>query len=368
MRFAAASGALFLFIAQPATALDLEIRYTGEILANTQGGIERGARYLDNLDIKVSLDAGAGSLFVHGLYNNGTAFSADLVGDLQGVSNIEASRAWRLYEFWYEFGAGRWSLRSGLYDLNSEFDVNAAGSLFIHSSHGIGADLGQTGRNGPGIFPVTALAVRGDIAVGSGTARVAVLDGVPGDPSDPTSNSVSLDGDDGALAVIEYDGRFGSSARFRVGYWSYTAMAEQLADPERRSRNHGWYVGAEATTTVANRNVAWFLRYGEASEAHNALASYAGAGLVVDAPFRGRPDDQIGLALASGAAGDSHRRIIESGGAATRSRETVWELTYRAPIGKRLAIQPDLQYVVKPSALADIGSALVVGLRFELTY
>lgn len=363
-----AASVLSLLLMPPVAAFEAELRYTGEVLANTSGGIAQGVRYLDNLDLELSLDTGAGAVFVRGLYNNGTAFSTDLVGDLQGVSNIEASRAWRLYEFWYEFEGDGWSLRGGLYDLNSEFDVNTAGSLFSHSSHGIGADIAQSGRNGPGIFPVTALAVRGAVSVGTGTVRMAVLDGVPGDPSDPTSNTVSLDSDDGVLAIVEYDRSVGSSYRFRGGFWSYSTAQERLAEPARRSRNAGWYIGAEATSTVADRSVSWFLRYGEARATLNAFASYTGAGFVVDAPFRGRQFDQLGLALASAAASDAYRRNAESLGTATRSRETALELSYRAAVGKRLTIQPDLQYIVNPSALAGIGDALVVGLRFELTY
>ncbi len=361
-------GALFLLLAPSAPAFEVDVRYTGEFLANMGGGIGRGVRYLDNLDLEFTHDLGPGSLYVHGLYNNGTGFSADLVGDLQAVSNIEAVRAWRIYEAWYEFGAEAWSLKTGLYDLNSEFDVNTVGSLFIHSSHGIGADVGQTGRNGPGIFPVSALAIRGAVTVGPGTARMALLDGVPGHPTDPASNRISLDGDDGILAVVEYDRPVAATHRVWAGYWRYSSASAYLADPPRRSRDEGWYLGIESTVTVAGHDVGWFLRYGEAREALNVFGGYAGAGIVIDAPFPGRPEDQLGLAVASAAAGSPYRRVLETGGTATRSRETAWELTYRAAVGERLSVQPDLQYVVNPAALATPGHALVVGLRFELTY
>ena len=106
----------------------------------------------------------SGTLFVYGLYNNGSTLenSDELVGDLQVISNIDASHAWRVFEFWYEFGEGPWSVRTGLYDLNSEFDVNETGGLFLNSSHGMGPDFSQTGENGPSIFPgfVTGIARR----------------------------------------------------------------------------------------------------------------------------------------------------------------------------------------------------------------
>lgn len=76
------------------------------------------------------------------------------------ISNIETGvRATRLYEAWLETGLGeRGSLRAGLYDLTSEFDVLETANLFIHSAHGIGSDIGLSGLNGPSIFPVTSRA------------------------------------------------------------------------------------------------------------------------------------------------------------------------------------------------------------------
>jgi porin len=53
-------------------------------------------------------------------------------------------------------------VKIGLYDLNSEFDVIEAAALFLNPSHGIGPDFAQSGRNGPSIFPVTSLAIRGE--------------------------------------------------------------------------------------------------------------------------------------------------------------------------------------------------------------
>ncbi len=48
--------------------------------------------------------------------------------------------------------------------------------------------------------------------------------------------------------------------------------------------------------------------------------------------------------------------------------ETAIELTYLLQIGKRLALQPDLQYVVRPGTDPTRKNALAVALRFELSY
>lgn len=141
-----------------ADAYRFDVVYTGEVLSNVSGGVDTGNRYLDNRDLMLEVDltkalgVGSGTVFLYGLYNNGSTFADELVGDLQVTSNIDAPEAWRIFEAWYEYVDGPWSIRMGLYDLNSEFDVNETGDLFLGSSHGIGAAFGQTGRMVPAFF------------------------------------------------------------------------------------------------------------------------------------------------------------------------------------------------------------------------
>jgi porin len=151
-------------------AVSLSAVYTADIRGNVDGGIARGARYLDDVDLQVAFDgdklAGwhGARAFVYALYDNGVHLSPTLVGDIQSVSNIETDvRAVRLFEAWIEQDVGKvGSVKAGLYNLNSEFDTTQSGGLFLISSHGIGPDFAQSGRNGPSIFPVTSLAVRAE--------------------------------------------------------------------------------------------------------------------------------------------------------------------------------------------------------------
>lgn len=352
-------------------SLDTVVVYTADLLSNLQGGIETGFRYLDNLELVVQkrglLARGRyrdrGQLVL--LYNNRTT-AGELVGDLQGVSNIDAGGDARVYEAWYEFATAGWSLRTGLYDLNSEFDAGEAGSFFINSSHGIGPDFAQTGENGPGIFPVTGLAARVMWRDEGVRAKLVIMDGVPGDPTNPRSNEIHLSGDEGALVVAELDGEFEQRARLWGGVWHYTADFETPFQPGQVSdRNSGWYLGYEQRFRLADRGMHAFVRIGEANETLNAIRDYVGAGLVVDAPFPSRPDDRLGLALASAGVGDPYRRQLEADGEGTTRRETVWELSYRAMLNDHFVLQPDVQWVVSPAATDSIGDALVFTLRVE---
>src|SRR5262249_34648705 len=158
-----------------------------------RGGLDQGTATLGKLDLALQVDGGrafnlpALTFFARGIYDNSGSVSANLTGDAQGVSNIEAIAAARLFELWSEWSIGkRSSLRVGLYDFNSEFGSNATGALFINPSHGIGKDVSQSGHAGPSIFPVTSLGARVRWAASSAwSLQMVALDGVPGDPDRP---------------------------------------------------------------------------------------------------------------------------------------------------------------------------------------
>lgn len=367
----------------PEPAIALDVVYTGEAWRNTRGGLARGGTYLDNLDVTLALDGeqlwGAPGLraFVYGLYNNANSFSSRYVGDAKIVSNIDAPRAVRLYEAWVEQSFGERpgaSLRVGLYDVNSEFDATEARALFINSVYGIGLDFAQSGANGPSIFPSTSLGARLAWA-GSERwlAKLAVLDGVPGDPEHPTRTTVRLSSDDGALVVGELQMSAGRLLQLSLGHWRYTAEFEQLGvvgDPVLRRGNDGTYVTGEveiaaASADGAGRLVA-FGRAGVADARVNRFDRFYAAGLVYQGALRS--DDQVGLAVAASRAGRPFRLAQANDGLDSESHEYNVELTWRVPVTDWLVLQPDVQFVVNPSVDPEIRNSLVVGLRFEVSY
>ena len=372
-------------------AVDLAVVYTAELWRNQQGGLRRGWRYLDNLDLTLTVDAeralgwhGA-TLFVYGLYNNGHAFSGDLVGDAQTVSNIETGvRAARLYEAWIEqrFAGDRGSVKVGLYDLNSEFDTSDVGSLSLLSSHGIGPEFGQSGRNGPSIFPVTSLAVRGEYKLsGHWVLRAAALDGVPGDPEHPGRTAIKLSGRDGALLVgeVNYVGR---DSKVALGYWRYTARfptfaPDAITGSDREARgNDGVYLVAEHRLTHVGahddaddkRGLSAFAQAGFADGQFNRIDNYVGAGLVYTGVLRPKGEDRAGITLARAAFARPYRRRVAAEGTPSNRAESVIQLTYRTPLNRWLTVQPDLQYVTNPGGAPAVKDALALGLRVELGF
>jgi len=382
-RIAISIALVFPAVAAAATT-HIEAYYTGEVLYNANGGLRTGSAYLDDagLTVETAFDSAtgsaAGTFFVYFLYNNGTTFSPDFVGDIQGISNIDAIEALRIYEFWYEQPlADTVSLRFGLYDLNSEFDSIETPGLFVNSSHGIGADFAQSGVNGPSIFPVTSLAARLSWNVGGGnTLRYALLDGVPGDPDHPSRTAIKLGGDDGGLHVLEYNHQFPSGMRAGLGTWLYTADFAVIdadnpsAGPSRDDGNNGAYGFVELpvySSATSGARIDAFLRYGIADDTFNTLDSYLGAGVVATGLLPGRADDKLGFALARASLGSPARQALAADGTATESFELNLELTYSAQVSDWLRLQPNIQYVINPGADPSLDDALVIGFRFEMS-
>lgn len=292
----------------------LEATYTGEVMANAAGGVRRGARYLDNLDLVLEADMGAlvgwrgAELHLYGLYNNGNSIS-ELAGDAFAVSNIETGvSAFRLYEAWIDQKIGSsFSVKAGLYDLNSEFDSLEASGLFVGSAHGIGADISQTGLNGPSIFPSTSLAVRLEKSFASGVKlRAAILDAVPGDPDRPGRTAVDLNADEGALAIGELEVPVGGG-RLLLGHWRYTADFETF-DGGDAKRNAGTYVRGEAELAHAgDTRLDGFFRLGKAAGRFNMFDVFASAGVKLTGVAADDGEDELGLAVAHGWTSDGYR-------------------------------------------------------------
>lgn len=388
----------------PAEPMPVTVKaaYTSDILLVRGGRSRSGIAHLGNLDVTLTVESAAlshrwrgGRLFVYGLMNHGGSASA-LAGDAQGVSNIEAPSAARLYEAWIQqsLAGGRLSVLAGRYDLNSEFDHSRTASLFVHSSHGIGAELAASGHNGPSIFPVTSLALRVRARVAPRVfAQAAVLDGTPGNPPSSAGTAGSREGLLFASEVVLLTRaatdrtagpererttrrRIGRQAalpyehKVALGAWRYTSPfphvfeRDALGNPATRRGSQGVYLLAEQRV----RTVGAFARVGAADSRVNRFALYTGAGMVCGRCVSVRPDDQVGLAIAAAHNGDAYRRARSRDGAPVSRSEVVLELTYRAALMTWLVVQPDAQLVVSPDTDRSRPNVLVFGLRGEVSF
>jgi len=294
-----------------------------------------------------------------------TDFSGNIVGDLQGVSNIDAPAGVRVLDAWFAYGIeGTGGFKAGLIDLNSEFDVTQTAALFLNSSHGIGPDFAQSGENGPSIFPSTGLGLSGYWMPGDHwQLKAGVFEGTPGDPAHPGRESISLTGREGVLLVAEVRNRPSSNWVLAFGGWAYTAAFDTLAGGSSHG-NAGLYAMTEAKLTSVDghddQGLNGWVRVGFANSAINPVEAYVGGGVVYTGVFS--DTDQAGFAVAAARIGDAAKLNLGLG-----DSETTLEATYSYVLFDWLTVQPDVQYVLSPGADPAIDDALVVGSRISLT-
>ncbi len=294
--------------------------------------------------------------------------------------------------------ANQLSILVGRYDLNTEFDRLQSAGLFLNSSFGMGPEFSQSGRSGPSIFPDTSLGARMAWKPARGVVlRAALLDGVPVER--PGGREAFAHGD-GLLTVTEAavlfrpaSGESPRNPRFRlgrlaglppyatkiaVGAWYYTAKYPDLSEtdaagqPVEHRGSSGFYALADQTIytdrQLPARRVMLFAQFGAGDGRVNHFGRYTGIGTVMSAPIASRVNDEVGVSLAV-AHNSAHFAALQNAtGSRAANAEATLECTYLAVLTSRLAIQPDLQYVMHPNSDRGNRNALVALLRFELSF
>jgi porin len=358
--------------------LDLSAANVTDVLADVSGGLRREARILDKLDITAAYvgdnhNHPGLSAFIDLQATNGANFSKTVIGDAQIASNLDAPAGVRVLDAWIarDFG-GEGGFKTGILDLNSEFDVQATGVLFLNSSHGIGPDFSQSGENGPSIFPNTGLGFAGWWLPGDHwQLKAGVFEGTAGDPAHPGRTSLSVSNNEGALLVFEARNRIMPGVVIGAGTWRYTARFDALDGPGRVSGNSGIYGIIDGSLYSApeggRSGLSGWLRAGFADNRINPIGATLGGGLVYTGPF-GRNADQAGIAFGYVHFGSPARHAASGAGTPMGPSETTAEATYSFAVGESLTVQPDIQYVFSPGADPMLADALIVGSRVTATW
>ncbi len=371
--------------------INLNSEYTSDAFSVLSGGIQKAGNYMDNLDLRLTFDLGKITgldditLFIYGLGDRGGRLS-EMTGAAQGISNIEAPGAFKLYQLWIEKGFfnDKLSFLFGLFDLNSEFDSKESAGLFINPSHGIGPDFSQAGANGPSIFPTASLAFRVKYRPAENIIiHAAAFDGVAGDPDNPKAFKFFPSKNDGALLTSEIDYVTGEDSfgagyqKFGAGGWYYTSKFQDLTltdgsgNPLIRQGNYGVYAFGEkfiySEEGDDSQGAAVFLRAGLADGNVTQFDFYLGGGITYTGLIPGRDEDVAGIAFASAHNSLKYRELCGIEGLSLNPLETDIEVTYQFQLSGFFSIQPDVQYVFNPADNNVNNYAFLAGVRFKIT-
>ncbi|MDH5719359.1 MAG: carbohydrate porin [Spirochaetia bacterium] len=354
-----------------------EMAYISETVYNLGGGISKGYASLGNLDVTLDLDfdklAGVSGLqiFLYGLGGHGMA-PTDFVGDAQATSNIETGQDYfKLYEAWfqYSFLEDKLAILAGLHDLNSEFYANDPAGLFLNSSMGIGTEFAQAG---PSIFPMASPALRLLIKpTETFYFSAAAYNATTSDPNDPDTIKTYADFKfkNGALVIAETGLYSEENYKLALGFWTYTDKVESFkedsitGDPVKES-GYGFYLLSDKSFG----DISLFFRAGMANAKAFQFSYNIMPGIVFSGNLWGRSDDSFGIGASTIITSKEYKNEMNAASTNVDSHETALEFTYKIQATPWVAIQPDLQYVINPSADPQLKNTLATALRVELVF
>ncbi len=148
------------------------------------------------------------------------------------------------------------------------------------------------------------------------------------------------------------------NGKYLAGGWIKTGYYEDYESTTKRN-NYGFYAGFEQKLT--NRfedksgGLSLFGQFGYARNSINDVPYYGGGGLIFKGITENRKEDSAGLAFGWHQF-DKQLKEIEN-----RTSEKVIELFYKIKLTEFLYLQPDIQYIIKPSGNEKNGFA--IGLR-----
>ncbi len=413
--------------------ISLGLQETSEVFGNATGGIHRGAAY-DGLTImSLGLDTAkafgwAGGIFsVSALQIHGRDLSTDNLLTLETASGIEASRATRLWELWYQqtFLEGRVDVKIGQQSLDQEFIGSQYSSLFINTMMGWPLVPSLDLYAGGPAYPLSSLGIR---LRGQPTGALTLLAGVfddnpPGGPFDDDSavrgaekSGTKFNLNTGALFIAEaqyainqpalgemdYGNRKpGLPGLYKLGFWydtgsfpdqRFDTLGLSLADPnsngEPQLHRHNWSIYGVFDQMIwrpdseGPRSVGVFARIMGAPGDRNLADFGINTGITLKAPLPGRDNDTFGigygLAKVSGRTSqfDQDRAVFSGTPYPIQSSESFIEVTYQYQVAPWWQVQPDFQYVFTPAGGIPnpyepgkrIGNEAVFGLRTNIVF
>ncbi len=382
-----------------------------EVFGNPTGGINRGAAYDGLTELSLGIDFGkrlglpGGTFNVSAFQIHGRSESQDNLDTLDTASGIEASRATRIWELWYDqaFRDGQYDLKVGLQSLDQEFITSASAGVFANTSFGWPALPSFDQYAGGPAYPLSTLGVRLRGNAGPIALLAGVFDDNPGggpfedDPQPANGGSSQFNLGTGALFFAELQYALnapsagetvtgenpspqgaGLAGLYKLGAWFDTAafpdqryddqgglLADPASDGNARMRRHNYSVYGVADQTVwkpdpnGPRSLNVFARLMGAPGDRNLIDFAANLGLVLHDPLPGRDADTLGFAggytkIGRGALDFDRDAQSLAQNAATgtysplRSAESYLELTYQYALTGWLTLQPDAQYVFLP--------------------
>ena len=404
------------------------LQETSEYLNNLSGGVKRGGAYdgLTQFGIVVDTDKAVGlpggTFNVSGLQIHGTNLTQRNLLTLQNASGIEADSTTRLWELWYQQSllGGKADVKVGQQSLDQEFMISQYATPFMNATFGWPVLPSVDMPAGGPAYPLSSLGVRVRAKPADAwTVLAGVFDGNPagngvGDPQQLNRHGTNFNLGNGALFIGEVQYTInqpppnasdpqpaGLPGTYKLGFWYNTEhFDDQRIDndglslanpastgiPQTHKGNYSFYAVADQMvwrpSADSPQSVGVFARIMGAPGDRNLVDLGVNAGVTLKAPFKGRDNDVVGVAVGYAKIG-SHAQDLASDTASfttpgypSRSAETVVEATYQYQVTPWWQLQADFQYFFRPAGgipnpenpSQRVGNEAVVGVRTNIVF
>jgi len=380
--------------------------YTNIISGNPVGGHQQGATYVDDFYFGVNLYLDKligwqGAKFTaSGVNRDGTGLTDNYVGSRYDVQQTVGGQNFFVYQVFLEqrFWDDKASLKLGRFGASDDFNGSKIYGLYLNN--GIDGDIRNVlfdTQFSAYPFATWAARLRVDPAP-EWNAQVGVFQ-TWNDIFDRTHNGLNwgIRGEDGVFVI----GQVGWSPEF----WKQSVPRESkdgkavAATESKGLPGHYWVGGSFSpwsgftefgTNNKRAGSYGFYVHgdqmvYQETPGSEQGLTIWAASGLypqpsISIVPFQinvgliykglipQRDDDQTTLGVIYGKFSGDYARTVKAAGNGDPDYEAVIESGYRIQLTKFAFIQPDIQWVIRPSGTGRIPDALVIGAEMGITF
>ena len=359
---------------------EFNFEYTAEVFSNVSGGGKTGNVYNGlgyasvGIDAEKILDWSGVNFHFATLWTHGVS-PGQYTGNELAVSNIDAYDGLRLHEFYIEKEFEKLNLKIGNLLADEDFVGSVYREVLINDAFGQTASWSANTLNGGPAFnaPGLGLHLRYDISkavyMQAGIYDGDVFDDANGDPAiNQHGTHFELGNGQGwtSLYQIGYNGFNVSDGKdlpgwYRLGAWHHTSEFEKH-DGAKTDGNAGIFASIDKLVfrEQDEQGLGLFGRMGAAKRDRSRFHWTMETGMNYKGLIPGRDEDVTSLGYIYG----KHSHEI----ATVKSHESVLELTYLYQVSPAVYIQPDIQWINRPSGDNAVGDAWAIGLRVGFTF
>lgn len=394
--------------------IDIRSNFVSELAGNVSGGREKAVRAANEFNFGADLDLGKLGIdpggAVHATFTQrfGSSLSKDAIGNLVSVQEIYGTgEDFRLTELSFSQSFLNQHVNISLGRVITESDFATSPLLWDHASiycvfqnNGIcGTPVGVPVNSGYDAYPQSTWGGRLRVAPSDTVfAQTGVYEVNPTLGNSANGLKISSSGATGAFVPVEIGWRPGHSIAgepnssgplpgdYRLGAYYDTSRA---SDPfaglavtgGSHSGRYGFYVTAAQTvwrvptgTKGGTRSLSVFGAVNVGDAATALYRVYAEAGVVLKGTFAGRDDDTVGIGMTDTEVNQrraaQETALLAAGYAVPgpQIRELAFEVNYSASVYRGVNLEPGLQVVVHPNAVASSAAAWVLGLRTSVKF